>query len=973
MADSEPAPGLIHGPTSAMPSHTSGDAPEVVHALRKARLRSALFDEPIDEHWIGRYRVVDVLGRGGMGTVLEVEDDRLERRVALKLLHRDVPTGDQGRLLREARALARLSHPNVVQVHEVAEDPRPFIVMELIRGQTLDQWQRERPPWRACVNAYLQAGRGLAAVHEQQLVHRDFKPSNCIIDDEGRVRVMDFGLVRTLMPSTAESTRPEPEEPVTAPSLTQTGAVLGTLAYMSLEQLEGREVDARGDQFGFCISLHEALYGRRPFEGRTAAALCESMRHDRMWSPPRRSPVPLAVRRVLVRGLAVDPDERWPSMNALLDALETIVRPRWRGRLAIAALAMGASLAMGSAWYEMTVRQACAAPREQLADIWDSARREQVSAALLGSKLPFAEDAWRGTEPRLDRYADRWVESWTDNCEASQIREDQPASVTDRRSACLHRRKVALREAVAVLATAEDQTVERAIRLVSRLPRLERCDDVAALLTEVPPPDDPRVHASVREQRDHLAEIRALRIAGNYAQSRARLDALALETEALEHGPLRAEFELARGWTYYGQGLYDDATSALKDAYSTAVSEGHDAVATDAAALLSYLEGRIGSKHDLGLQWSIAARAHAQRPAAPPEAFATALANVGAVYYSRGDLDLAVSSYEDSIAQQEALLGEDDVRLAFPLSGLGGVLVSLDRLEDALEAHQRALALRSETLGPSHPAVAMSINNIGVVFVRQGRLRDATDHFRRALEIKGEILGHDHPELLTSLNNLGGTLMLVGELDDAQEYLERALKIDQKADDPATSDAGSVLLSLGNIQVQRGNLEDAERLFDRALSRLEQFYGPSHPKLIRALDSMALAAVERSDYAAATPLIARSREIVQAKLPPRSPMATAAMMLEARIAREHGDLATAREHAELAMELYEEAGGSRNEMGKARLEIARILVDEGHANRALELAREIQRSITPETPGTDRVLKRSLQALLEQLEPHAPG
>ncbi|MCA9711194.1 MAG: serine/threonine protein kinase, partial [Myxococcales bacterium] len=282
----------------------------------------------------GRFVLRDVLGVGGMGTVFEAHDTALDRAVALKLLHADLtaPTLER-RLRREAQAQAKLSHPNVVQVFETGVvDERPFIAMELVRGSTLAQWQAQRRSWRECVEVYLQAGRGLAAAHAEGLVHRDFKPSNCILDESGRVRVLDFGLARRL--------RREPGPPsldVSGDRVPRVGgaprprSAPGTLGYMSLEQLEGRALDAKSDQFSFCVSLFEAVHGQRPFSGESIDALMSAMLAGELEIPAGSARVPRRLQRLLERGLRARPRERWPSMSHVLRELERLVAPRrWR-------------------------------------------------------------------------------------------------------------------------------------------------------------------------------------------------------------------------------------------------------------------------------------------------------------------------------------------------------------------------------------------------------------------------------------------------------------------------------------------------------------------------------------------------------------------------------------------------------------------------------------------------------------------
>ncbi len=310
-------------------------------AAMRSKVFGTLFARPALRRF-GRYIVLDMLGEGGMGVVLKGYDDELDRQVALKVLHAD-PSGQQGaRLKREAQALARLAHPNVVQVFEIGEtEGQVFVAMELVKGQTLRQWHGEPGTsrhWVECVEAYLQAGRGLAAAHAKGLVHRDFKPGNAIMDDEGRVRVLDFGLARRGdgddesyeatggVPSVIRRARTDKQEVVPLDlSLTKTGAVLGTPAYMPPEQMTGKETDARSDQFSFCVSLYEAVYGERPFEGLTLLALVTSMARGRVRPAPEGREVPAELRAVLLRGLATEPEDRWPSMDQLLERLQRMV------------------------------------------------------------------------------------------------------------------------------------------------------------------------------------------------------------------------------------------------------------------------------------------------------------------------------------------------------------------------------------------------------------------------------------------------------------------------------------------------------------------------------------------------------------------------------------------------------------------------------------------------------------------------
>ncbi len=302
----------------------AGEDGDVESRRMFAKVNERLFGMPSAPVRIGRYRVVDRIGAGAMGVVYSAVDERLGRKLAIKLLHESFngdPTG-RARLLREAQAMARLRHENVVLVYDVGThgdgDEQVFIAMELVEGRTLDKWQREAPRGHEEVlSRYLQAGKALAAAHRAGVLHRDFKPENVLVDAAGRVRVLDFGLARAL----AGPAEGDPADSLSEP-LTRTGSILGTPAYMAPEQLRGEPTDARADQFSFCVALYEALYGERPF-GSVPRFTAVEITHV-----PKDSRVPAPLRRVLLRGLADVPDDRHADMDALLAALRPPARSR---------------------------------------------------------------------------------------------------------------------------------------------------------------------------------------------------------------------------------------------------------------------------------------------------------------------------------------------------------------------------------------------------------------------------------------------------------------------------------------------------------------------------------------------------------------------------------------------------------------------------------------------------------------------
>lgn len=270
---------------------------------------------------VGRYILERELGSGGMGDVYLAQDPTLGRRVAVKLV-RPAATGGIGaaeardRLVREARAMAQVAHPHVVPVFDSgAFGEQVFVAMEYVEGRTVAEWLAAAPrPWQEVVARFVEAGLGLAAAHKRGILHRDVKPSNLLVGDDGRTRVTDFGLARPGPARDADLEGAEGED------LTRAGAVVGTPAYMAPEQLWGKSVDARGDQFGLAASLYEALFGERPFRGTTLDELRASTTGDAPWPASTRG-VPEAVTHVVLRGLATSADQRYPTMDAFVSAL----------------------------------------------------------------------------------------------------------------------------------------------------------------------------------------------------------------------------------------------------------------------------------------------------------------------------------------------------------------------------------------------------------------------------------------------------------------------------------------------------------------------------------------------------------------------------------------------------------------------------------------------------------------------------
>ncbi len=490
---------------------------------------------------LGRYILVRPLGQGGSAEVHAAHDQRLQREVALKVLHRPAPdlhhsTPAAARgwelLLHEAQALARLSHPNVVTVHDVVvEDQRVLLSMELIDGVDLETWltTAAAQPRAERLRVLAEAGAGLHAAHAAGLVHRDFKPANVLVDRDGPARVVDFGLAAwgrgaVSLPDAAGPGQGE-----------VTATAYGTPAFMAPEQHRGEEGDARVDVFAFCVTAWRVLFGRAPFLGADVHALAQAKAHGPP-APPSTAGVPRALARTIARGLHPDPAQRPASLDVLLDALASARRPPrlWIAGVAVVIVA-GAAVAGAASTLDrqpLTFADPCVDAGAAGTVAWNAEHRATIEAAFDGIDEGWAPYARNIAVRELGTYAKGW-EAMAERACRIRMGGDEAASVVAARSECLRERVDALGEVVRSLHELDEDTARRSAEAIRGLPSVLVCGDRIAMRRRAPLPEDPRTVAQIRQHRTSIAAVRGLLRKGNLPAALRLARKTAAEADAL--------------------------------------------------------------------------------------------------------------------------------------------------------------------------------------------------------------------------------------------------------------------------------------------------------------------------------------------------------------------------------------------------------------------------------------------------------
>ncbi|MFN0253606.1 MAG: protein kinase domain-containing protein [Kofleriaceae bacterium] len=833
----------------------------------------------------GRYVLAKILGRGGMGTVYLARDLTLGRDVALKLHHAG---SGNARLQREAVAMAKLAHPNVVTVYDVGTvGDRTYVAMEYVHGAgdgpvTLRGYLAKPRTWREILAVLLDAGTGLAAAHTAGLIHRDFKPDNVLVGADGRARVSDFGLAhlasrapakvassgRALDVGVMDATMRAPSQPLAEGTpLTETGAVLGTPAYMAPEQASGGAVDARSDQFAFCLVAWEALLGTRPFAGTTLPAIQLAI-EAQDFQPPKKADgdagthrrseqVPSEIIREMKRGLAVDPAARHADMPALIAALRKAAARRSRRvrRGAIAAVAVlalgGGGFAAASAIGSHRREAACVAEGAEVRALVGDDARTKMRGAFLASGSPLADVVVERATGTLAKAANALGDQVAAVCRTRE----EPSPLQAARQACLADRQ----GRIAKLVETYSGTVDAAM--------VRRATDAAWASFEPTPCSDATTLSKTAMSPAHaetLGRIKAMTDAAQYKEAVATATRLLADTKVTTPA-MEIDVLIARG----NANEQIDSDAAIADFYKVlalAEAQGRDFEAAIALDTLANIAGVDKHEYDAAHRFVDLARAKIQRLGGTNLViYGKVLTTEAQILLDENRLGEAQVSIEKAISIFEEVYGAEHPNVGLANGTLSHVMRFQDKTPEALAAAERTLKILEATLGPENPKAAGALMTVGQSWSDTGEFDKARDAFTRADAVFRRVFGEIHRTRAAALGNLGGLELRMKNYEAARAAFAVALEITVKNEGPDGRSVSGVQMDHARALAGLGRWDDAKAALDEAIRVLTKLGKDGEPWLGGALFDMANLELDRGRPAAALTWAEKSLALVTSR------------------------------------------------------------------------------------------------------------
>ncbi len=788
---------------------------------------------PTAGEMVGRYEILDRLGMGGFGVVFRARDTKLERDVALKLWRVD-PLGSGGEesiddLIEEARALAKLSHPNVMAVYDAGRaGERVFLSGELIKGASL--YERscvgERAKTEELATWMAQCAYGLTAAHDVGLIHRDVKPDNILIGDDGRARIVDFGLSTSGLAPNGATTIGD--------------SLAGTPAYMSPEELLGEAATERSDQYSLCASFYEASHRQRLLLATDMSGLREAAKLAKV--PVLDKKLPRRLRSVLQRGLQPDPSQRFPSMAALAAAL----RPKAASRIVPFAFGGAVAVAAGMAVMfssEKAETTDCSVLAQPMKKVWNPERAAQIEKGFLEFGSKYSTEAFAGVQARLDRYSSNWQSMAVASCEATYHERRTSEAMFDREMLCLERRLGEVGTLLEYFAQPDTALLERAPRAMATLVSLDHCADRDAFSNLPPLPSDAEERAKLRELEATLAKAEGARFAGRYEEATRIAESGLVQATSLGYGPLEGEaaFELGYVWSY--RSGVADAARLLEEAHHKALSVRDFRTSARAAVELVLVYGILSPERDYekAAEWTKHADTAILAAGDDKLLRSNLESNLGDMAYNQGDLEEAVRHNENALSLRKALYGDNDRSVAQSLNNLAMVRQSLGKYSEAFELYREAREIFVASLGEHHPYVGSTATNLGSLLIEVNDPKGALEYFVVAYDIAVDAFGEDSLDAIQARFNIATAR---AELLELREALEMLIEIRSKlsADFAVEKETRArVANSLGVVNNQLGQQGEAETYFREAIELYLEVHTHGHTNILLARYNLAQA------------------------------------------------------------------------------------------------------------------------------------
>ena len=697
--------------------------------------------------------------------------------------------------------------------------------------------------------------------------------------------------------------------------LTRRGAILGTPAYMAPEQFVGNKTDARSDQFSFAVALWEALHGEQPFGGDTLSARKENMLAARIKEPPSHSKVPAWVQAALCRALAPDPDDRYPSLSALLATLGRDSTQSLRWQIATVALVLLVAVS-GLLSYVIGREQnphLCIGGPEKLAGIWDSPRQQAIEEAFLSTNLGYGRDTWIRVRGALDTYTAEWLGMYRDTCEATRVRGEQSEDIMSLRMACLEGRRQELAVLTEVFASADGNVVEKAISAASSLRRLGACADVEALMAELKPPEEANTRQAVETARIQLARIKVLTEAGKYQVALKLAAEVTDKTSTLGYKPIHAEALVTQAWAQLLSGETKNIPKLLTQALWLAHASRHDTVVTAASVRLMGYYSSHGPSEE-AQRWERFSEAWLDRLNEKGELRAIFYNNRGLALYLQNQFAEAYDFFDKAYALADKQLGpSNSMTLRYATNSLAA-LGALDQVDASQRALETLVRTGETNLGPNPPFLAQSLSNLSSIYAFQGRLVDARrlldrvreigqqaygvrseeraqfhlaygdleqseghdaealTHYEETARIYSELTGPESLKVMEAIEKMAEAQASLNRLALAKQNFQWVLDWTKKVPIQSELVAAQAMLGLADLHETLGQDKRALRLRQQVLKAREQLFGPQHIKTRLTRIGVADSLLELGQPARALAIYEQERVPIEKELGTNTPV-----------------------------------------------------------------------------------------------------